>query len=183
MNYNKWDTDWEKLKIGLGKYMRIMNQVHRIDVSNDKEFQRQFNGFYRMRQRPKLFYETFYQYLQENKAKEIGFSETLNYFYIQMGRLEPSFSSKLVATVNPKLPVWDSEVLDSLNLKTPGYHLAKDIRKERLISIYGEIEKWYERFIISDKGKQMLKIFNQEVGPVEITDVKKIDLILWQTRK
>ena len=49
------DIIFEKIQIGIEKYNRIMKRVHETDVSVDADFQRVFNGFYRMRQRPESF--------------------------------------------------------------------------------------------------------------------------------
>lgn len=41
---------------------------------------------------------------------------------------------------------------------------------------------WYEKFLQSYEGKEMLAIFDEEVGQVKITELKIVDLALWQTR-
>ena len=57
------DTSIEKIGIGLQKYCSIMTCLYQTDVSKDREFQRLFNGYYRMRQRSERFYCCFYRYL------------------------------------------------------------------------------------------------------------------------
>ena len=61
------DTSIEKIGIGLQKYCSIMTSLYQTDVSKDREFQRLFNGYYRMRQRSERFYCCFYRYLEEHK--------------------------------------------------------------------------------------------------------------------
>ncbi len=176
------NTNWVKIKIGLSKYQQIMCLVKRTNVLTDKEFQRLFNGFYRIRQRPKEFYEALYGYLEKNKNEIITFEQALLFFYKKLQRLEPSFSSKIVATIRPDYPVWDSEVLTRLGLKTPGYNLDKKTRLGKMVETYEIIVNWYSDFLNTEQASMMIKAFDEGIGISDITDIKKIDLILWQTR-
>ena len=58
----------ERVVIGITKYSWIMRRVHEADVSADAEFQKSYNGFYRMRQRTADFYQTYYAFLEQNKG-------------------------------------------------------------------------------------------------------------------
>lgn len=169
-----------KVKPGLKKYKYIQDMVKVVNVSNDKQFQRTFNGFYRMRQRSRDFYKIFYCFLEENKGNLPSFEDTLVYIYSRTKRVEASFSSKLVATINPNLPIWDTVVLKNLNLTQPAYHL-KD-RIPRIISIYSEINEWYKSFLKNDESRYLIKMFDEIYPDSKITNIKKIDFILWQIR-
>ena len=159
-----------------------MQLVKTSNVYTNEEFQRIFNGFYRIRQRSKEFYTALYEYLEHNKNTEISFEQTLAFFHQKFQRFEPSFSSKIVATINPNFPVWDSEVLARLNLKTPNLNLATEVRFKRMVKIYDDIVSWYSDFLNTDQAKNMIKTFDEKIGTLNITDIKKVDLILWQTR-
>lgn len=170
----------KKAKPGLEKYLKIMSLVNMVDVTNDKEFQRAFNGFYRVRQRPQVFYDTFYSFMEENKGSAPSFEKTLKYFEKELKRIEPSFSSKLVATINPNLPIWDSVVLDNLQLKPPAYY-RKD-RIEESIKLYERIVDWYKDYLKDEEGQKMIELFDEEYPNTGITDIKKIDFVIWQIR-
>ena len=101
----------DRAKKGIAQYLEIMELFPNTDVSFDKEFQRRFNGFYRIRQRPPEWYEQYYAYMQSQKGQSPSFSCVLRHLYSVLGRYEPSFSSKLVATIDVNSPVWDSVVL------------------------------------------------------------------------
>jgi len=182
MFFDSNNTDWDKIKIGLKKYETIMKLFHATDVSRNLDFQRTFNGFYRVKLKSKEFYQTFYEFLELNKNKEISFQETIEHFFKKFDRLESSFSSKILATINPNQPVWDSEVLKRLNLRSPGYNLSPETRFLRILETYNKICNWYDDFLKTDVSKKMLDMFNQKIPNANITDVKKIDFILWQTR-
>ncbi|MFS0779587.1 DUF6508 domain-containing protein [Neobacillus sp. 3P2-tot-E-2] len=170
----------KKAKLGLEKYMKIMDLVNSVDVSKDKEFQRAFNGFYRVRQRPQAFYDTFYSFMEENKGSTPSFGKTLKYIEKELGRIEPSFSSKLVATINPDFPIWDSVVLNNLQLKPPAYY-RKD-RMEETIRLYERIIDWYKDYLKDEEGQKIIELFDEEYPNTGITDIKKIDFVIWQIR-
>jgi len=78
----------------------------------------------------------------------------LDYFWQQSHRIEASFSSKLVATINPELPVWDKEVLRNLKLKKP-LPTDKD-RLNKTKELYAAIKDWYANQLKTEEGKAQL---------------------------
>lgn len=128
----------DKVETGIEKYRWIMKRIHEVDISRDAEFQRFFNGFYRMRQRPAGFYTSYYAYLEQNKYnKELTFEDIVTYLYHETGSVHASFSSKLLATVNPDMPIWDKFVLQNLGLRAPYCH-EKD-RLQKTVQLYQRI--------------------------------------------
>lgn len=167
----------DRVEIGIEKYNRIMQRVHETDVLSDAEFQKFFNGFYRIRQRPASFYASYYTYLERNKNNEnLTFQDVVTYLYQETGSIHASFSSKLLATVNPNMPIWDKFVLQNLGLRAP-YSYEKD-RLQKTVQLYQKIYEWYT----TEEALQKLAFFNQRFPDTNITDVKKIDFILWATR-
>ncbi len=170
----------DKIEIGLEKYNDIMNRLYNTNALEDKDFQRKFNAFYRIRQRSPEFYSCYYGLLEESKNKKVSFEEVIKYIYEKLGRIEPSFSSKLVATIDPEKPVWDSFVLKNLGLKPPYYSDKNRLNKN--ILLYKQICKWYDDYLLTDEAKKVIELFDKKYPNVIISSVKKIDLILWQTR-
>ena len=80
---------------GIGKYLWLMKALPDVDVRNNQEFQRRYNSFYRVRQRSAEWYATYYGLLEECKVSGASFAEVLDELWTQLGRYEPSFSSKL----------------------------------------------------------------------------------------
>ena len=105
----------------------------------------------------------------------------LDYFWEQLHRVEPSFSSKLVATINPKLPVWDQQVLKNLKLKAPLYGDKERLNKTK--KLYDSIKEWYRDYLNTIEGRKKVTEFDQRFPNSGISNIKKIDLILWQTRE
>lgn len=155
-----------------------MNRILEVDVSTDAEFQKFFNGFYHMWQRPASFYASYYAYLEQNKHnKELTFEDIVTYLYQETGSIYASFSSKLLATVNPNMPIWDKFVLQNLGLRTP-YYYEKD-RLQKTVQLYHSICDWYK----SGEAAEKLAEFDAIFPDADISDVKKIDFILWATRE
>jgi len=42
--------------------------------------------------------------------------------------------------------------------------------------------EWYENVLKSDEGVAVIKMLNEMYGDKGITDLKKLDLVLWQMR-
>ena len=154
-----------------------MNAFHRCDVSQDKEFQKTYNGFYRMRQRKQEFYQIYFEYMEKHKYSPVSFDDVITYLYNFTSRYEPSFSSKLLATINPDMPVWDKIVLSQLSIKPPPYN-SKNRLKE-IINIYSVIEDWYIHYLETKNSKDVIYIFDKTFPDTQITNIKKIDLALW----
>jgi hypothetical protein len=174
-------TNWEKLEKGLDKYVYLMDNLHKVNVSLDLEYQKKFKGFYRIR-RNDAFCKIYFSILEKNKTnRNLTFEYVLKKL-LPLGRLEASFSSKLVATINSDLPVWDSVVLGKMTGELPEPDNTID-RIQASVHKYNFLITWSKRKLASDEGKRMLQVFNERYPKVKISDAKKIDLILWQTRE
>jgi hypothetical protein len=182
LNYNPENTNWKNIENGLQKYLQIMKLVKNSNVQENEDFQRRFNGFYRVMKKPRNFYVALFECIESNKNKEISFEQVLEFFYLKFGKIEASFSSKVMATINPNFPVWDREVLARLNLKAPSYNMDKKVRFEKIVKTYDDIVNWYSEFLKTEQVRNMIKEFDERIGIYDIAATKKIDLILWQTR-
>ncbi|QSX09554.1 hypothetical protein J0B03_05690 [Alkalibacter rhizosphaerae] len=180
INYDKARLALDEIQPGLTKYNSIMELLHQVDVSKDESFQKLYNGFYRMRQRKPEFYQGYYDFMEAKKTDAISFEETLEHFYEKFSRIESSFSSKLVATINPNKPVWDKYVMENLDIKVPSY--SSNDRLQKTIEAYTKLEEWYDSFLGSSSAKEVLELFDSRFPDTNLTEVKKIDLILWKIR-
>ncbi len=168
-----------KIKIALERYNYIMSNFQKTDVSSDIEFQRKYNGFYKMRQRSSDYYQTYFSFMEQKKSTGVSFEDTLKQLS-KLGRIEMSFSSKLVATIDPTKPVLDEFVLKNLGLSKPKSYSKNRI--EQTIELYNKIEKIYTDFLFTNEGKDLLSEFDRFFPGTDLTDTKKLDLMLWQSR-
>lgn len=162
------------------KYFEIMEKFNIDNFKEDVFFRKIYNDFYKIRQRPQEFYDSLYYYLEQNKNENAKYEDVLNYFYSKFGSVEKSFSSKILATINPNMPVWDTEVLKKLGMTAPAYK-SKD-RLLKTIKMYYEIVGWYEKYLKTANAKEALTRFDKIFPNKEVTNIKKIDLILWSIR-
>lgn len=167
--------------MGLNKYDSIMKQVKNTNVSIDADFQRTFNDFYRVR-RNEAWRKVYYEHFENVKCSTPTFASILTHLYDHTRNIEPSFSSKMLATISPEYkPIWDSKVVEILNMKLVG--TTKEERLENAIALYANLEKWYENFLKTDKAKECIEAFDRVMPDYEhISKIKKIDSILWSIR-
>ncbi len=180
MNTEIIETALINLKVGLRKYENLISKLHNVNVATDRDFQRQYNDFFKMNRRTPEFYSCYFSLLETSKNKEISFEQILNHIYSKTNRIEASFSSKMLSIIKPIYPVWDKYVLQNLELKAP-YTYSKN-RIEKTINLYSEINKWYESFIQTNEAIEMIEKFDLRYPNSNITNIKKIDLIIWQIR-
>src|SRR5688500_4764614 len=89
----------------LARYDSLQTLLRTTDVSANADYQRIFNGFYRMQRRPAEWYQMFFALLEREKRNEtVRFGRILDEVHERTGRIEPSFCSKLVATIRPRMP-------------------------------------------------------------------------------
>lgn len=174
--------------LGLKKYCEIIKEVESGEYENDSDFRKKFNGYFKVRQRPKDWYDKYYELLGKQREEESSFEDLLGTLFPYNNSVEVSFVSKLMASIDPSYPIWDSFVLKNLGLDKQWnkYNFKdKDIRIEKAAEIYEQIKTKYSDFLNSEEGKKCIKIFD-ELFPNykgKINDVKKIDFWLWSKRK
>lgn len=174
-----------ELKKGIEKYKYIMLHLQEVDVSSDVEFQKAFETFYKLSRYPKEFRKLYFNLMEEKKNKsDVSFEEIfyiVKTFYKQIGksnkdRTEISFSSKLLHTINDSYPIWDSVLTDK-------NHFNLKCNVKTAVSTYKSYEDKCNQLLNSSEGHDLIKIFNDECSLYAgISDVKKIDFILWQDR-
>lgn len=169
-----------KLITGMKKYRDIMDLLHQTNVSTNKDFQRMFNNFFVMRSRKAKYYDMFYSFLEEHKDTGALFEETLEYLRGAEGRLEVSFSSKLIHVINPNRPIWDNNVaVQHFKMKVPGYGVETEIRQKEIIRLYHEYCSRFYEYLDLSEGQMLLQLFNDAYPDTNFTDAKKLDFILW----
>ena len=166
--------------MGLDKYQFIMEHVNKTDISIDVEFQRIFNGYFMVR-RNEEWRKAYYEYFESVKEGTPTFASILLHLYECTGNIEPSFSSKMLATIFPNKPIWDRYVVQNLHMELRG--MTKQERLENAIVLYADIERWYADFMQTDKARECIEVFDRVMADYKhISNIKKIDSILWSIR-
>jgi hypothetical protein len=171
-----------KIEAGLQKYLCLRDRMYKVNVSKDIQFQKDCNHFFRIRQKSETFYAEYYGFMEKHKNdEELTFEALLNHLYKKAESVEASFASKLLSMINPDKPVLDSRVLENLGIKRSRGSDSKE-RIKCSIAAYTAICEWYENHFQSGEATKWIKLFDEHHSEAQdtITDVKKIDLILWK---
>lgn len=169
-----------RVEIGLQKYENIQRNLHHVNVAENLSFQRKFNHFYRIRRNAEWrfhFYSIFEKY---KSAQNLSLLFILEEMKTLTNRIEASFCSKLLASLNTDLPVLDSVVLKNLNLNLPSNYAENRIQKT--INTYNDLISTIEEIKKSPDGKLLSKLFGEKFGEGRVSKTKEIDLVLWQCR-
>ena len=181
MNRDKIIDTINRTRRGILQYVEIMDLFPCVDVAVNPNFQKKFNSFYRIRQKNHYFYSTYYEYMENGKTQRPSFDEAIAHFHTILGRFEPSFSSKLVHTLDPNQPIWDVNILRNTGQRAPLYGTRDRLNK--IIEVYHNIQRWYRDFLLTEEASKILIIFDELIPDFQfISSVKKIDFVLWQTR-
>jgi hypothetical protein len=171
----------ERSRKGVQQYLAIMDALPTVNVATDRDFQRQYNTFYRVRQKPARWYSTYFHYLQACKSEPATFEQVLDYLHSQLSSYEASFASKLAATLNPREPIWDKFVLQNTGHRSPPY--GCEDRLARIKAVYASLRTWYANKLAAEDGRLIVAVFNEMVPEHNrISDLKKVDFVLWQIR-
>jgi hypothetical protein len=171
-----------KVAEGLRKYMWLQSNVATMPrFYSSPEFQRKFNGFYRVRR--SLKWRTVFFNLMDRALRErLTFHTIVDLLLTATGRYEASFASKLFATLNPSAPVIDSVVVKKLGLRVPPAWVPN--RAAEILKLHNELAALYAQFLPSPNGHYLIQQFNAAypAAVTAITAEKKLDLVLWQSR-
>lgn len=168
----------ELVQKDLMDYLFLKERLFQVDVSLDELFQRKFNGLFKMRQRSKQFYGVFYAYLEKHKCDDtLNFEKVVRYLYDQFNRVEASFASKMLSVINDEFPIWDKGILLALGYKLP--IIQKQGRCDEAILYYQAQCEWMAQ---QCQNSLLIESFNARYPNVLISDIKKLDLLLFKSR-
>ena len=162
----------------LDQYAYIMNTFRNTDVTTDSVYQKTFNAFYVVRC-DENWRREYYALMEQCKTAPHTFEEILKAMHSFSGRVEASYASKLLATIDSSYPIWDQYVLKNLGVKD-----RKGFRTiEGTVDAYEQIRGWYADYLGTDEAKENIGIFDRELPDYAwISDLKKIDFMLWKMR-
>ena len=166
----------------LGQYNRTQTDLRETNVATDQKYQADYTKFYVVRWRSPAWRTNYYELLQREKFNEfLTFDAVLTELFEYDGRVETSFSSKIVATVRPDMPVYDKYVRKKLNIRVPKG--TPEVRLAKAKRAYQEIEHFFAAALQSDTVHDLRVVFDSRFACFKhFTATKKLDLLLWQSR-
>lgn len=191
MNNNELDRMDKKMKydevmkemimdyLKIDKYERIINNLHKMDISTkDNQFKDDFNSYYMVRRDP-TWQEKYYTYFQNIKDKDkdsLSFSKILQDISFD-DKVESSFASKMLATIDQDKPIIDKNILNYFKLKIDGS--TKEERIDKAIKVYDTIEKEYKKLLRNDEINSTIDKLKKLIDKNDISETKILDYILW----
>ncbi len=163
------------------RYAFLRARLKATDVSQDSEFQRVFTGLYRVR-RDAAWRGHYFRLMEAEKGKPPCFPPVLAAIHLHTGRVEASFASKLVAIIHPAQAVYDSVVAANLGLAVPKLYDPPLYRLAMFAETYQVLNQRMNG-LIQHPSFPGLKQRLAAAFPIEsLTDVRVLDLLLWQLR-
>lgn len=162
-----------------------------IDVSSDINYQKNFNSYYRVR-RDQDWLKEYYDFMEKNKSnKNISFETILrkissvphNAKNGKIKSVEVSFASKMLATINPNYPIWDSQVVKALNISI-NPKLCGEEKIQAYVDAYTKLTQEIGAFIPTPEGQSCIAEFDKTFPNLKnLNAFKKIDYYLWNIGK
>lgn len=189
-------TNRQKLTIakGLLDYQYIMNywktDCVNADTTIQDDFRSVYYGFYLKARWVKMsneeYQNEYFQLLHSSPQHDL--MTIIDILKNKSGDYEFSICSKLLHTINPTFPIYDSKVRIFLKNKV-GLDLwyltgrkASKTTEEKIRNDWTLLCDWYRYFINTSEGKGWISWFDVNFPSFQsISDVKKIDFIIFAT--
>lgn len=165
----------------LARYAKTIADLHMTNVSMNAEYQRNFNGLYGVR-RNAQWRGAYYNILEDRKNdSELSILAVITAILASTGRVEASFASKLIATINPNRAVYDSIIRQNLGL--PNRAIGSPDRIVGLQRDYDEIQGYLDQQVRTPQFSSLRERFDETFPEYQhFTDVKVLDFMIWQIR-
>ena len=175
------DKSFSKLHAQSRYFVRYNEIMNMAEATDDPVYQKKFSGYYRVRRNADWKREYFRIMETFRKRGTASFGEILLRLYQKTGQVEASFASKMLATLDDHMPIWDSNVLKALQLRLKG--TSPEIRISNAVVLYEHICDWYCAFLDSKEAKIILERFDREFPEyMSMSQIKKIDFVLWASQ-
>lgn len=109
MDRGKIDDTIRKAGTGINQYLAIMKRLNEVNVANDTDFQAKYKAFYMPEGavRSAEWHKEYFSIMQDGKSTSVTFYDVLNRLYQLFAKVEASFASKLVHTLDTTKPILD----------------------------------------------------------------------------
>ena len=163
----------------LATYCWLQDNLHKRNVAVDTEYRKKFSGYYRMRFVSQEYRDQFFKLFEEIKSESSPSFRAVSQKLFQVdGKHEFSFITKMLHTIEPSRPIYDSQVDIALGIHR--YYQANFEEKLRQDEhILAQISAAYRELASSPGMIELLAEFDKIIPGHTISVEKKIDFILW----
>lgn len=163
------------------------------DPDTDRVFQFVFRSFYRLDSgglTPE-FKALFFALLGQGKRKgRVVLVDIVRQLWAVptlkgLAALQFSFATKLVATVDPHCPIYDTAVASVFGFRPPNSCRTFEERISAYMEFYREVQNLYARLLVTGELDQGRRLFREmyEAQTTEVADEKVLDFIFWSAGK
>ena len=163
----------------LATYCWLQDNLHKRNVAVDTEYRKKFSGYYRMRFVSQEYRDQFFKLFEEIKSESSPSFRAVSQKLFQVdGKHEFSFITKMLHTIEPSRPIYDSQVDIALGIHR--YYQANFEEKLRQDEhILAQIAAAYRELVSSPGMIELLAEFDKIIPGYTMSAEKKIDFILW----
>lgn len=163
----------------LATYCWLQDNLHKRNVAVDTEYRKKFSGYYRMRFVSQEYRDQFFELFEEIKSESSPSFRVVSQKLFQVdGKHEFSFITKMLHTIEPSRPIYDSQV--DIALEIHRYYQPNFEEKLRQDEhILAQISAAYRELASSPGMIELLAEFDKIIPGHTMSAEKKIDFILW----
>ncbi len=164
------------------EYDRLLDDVGQ---ANSGPFQKRYKAFWGMNraQLSGKFYNTYFEFLKAPTSPTLAnLCQVLHDSATRRNgtrTLQFSFATKLLHTLNPHLPIYDSKVARFFLFEPPSSDQPAPERIGKLITFHAFLEAEYRRVIDGGQLATSIGAFRQQFSPERHTDEKIVDWLIW----
>ena len=171
-------------------YLKTLD-LYCTNISTDSNYQKNFNSYYRVR-RDRNWLKEYYDFMENHKNDDnISFEKILRKISSvphkakngMITSIEASFASKMLATINPNYPIWDSQVVKALDISIDP-SLVGEEKIKAYVEAYTKLTQEIGNFIKTEEGELCIEHFDATFPNLKnLNSFKKIDYYLWNIGK
>jgi len=172
------------------RYIELRRRLFAGDVATDETFHALYRTYWQMNvaRLGDPFYFRYFALLESLKRNPAGFAEidaTIRELALisnttERPSLQFSFATKLLNTIDPRLPVYDSYVSQFYFFVAPPSNYSVDARLAALLSFHAFLRAEYGRVIKEGLLIDAIARFRQHFAvDSELCDERVIDMLIW----
>lgn len=160
-------------------YFWLQNNLQKRNLSTDTEYQRKFAGYYRMRFVSQKYRSRFFEVFEATKLQTApSFRAVSEMLFRVDGKHEFSFISKMLHTIDPHHPIYDSQVDAALGIhRTYQSDFEKKLRQDE--TILNRLSVLYQELAALPDMAEPLTAIDRILPAQRMSVEKKLDFILW----
>jgi hypothetical protein len=170
-------------------YLTLLNRFRNVNVARDTAFQSKYCRYWRLfgAGLSQNFRSAYFELMEGLRGRPIpSIGEVTRILYDvpsnKNGRktLQFSFASKLLHTLYPHRPIYDSMVATFYRFSVPVPNKSFEVRLQSFLSFYGFLVIEYKKVLSNGSIQQPIAHFRHQFSvPDEYTDEKIIDTLVW----